>query len=257
MGELRKPLFFAAMALIILVVLLEVGSSFLTRLGKFSGGALGNLESMKSDLKDAGLSDKEIQDTLSRIGSASRPPGVAIGLMALIDGMIAYTVGLMGLSLLVPGRVHGKYQGAASLMVSLVVAIASFTAIFLTVALLMLMIALILAFPFGTIIYMVKWGTFNRGAASATMSLIMALKIGFIVCLVLAQQRFLQNKGLVRIILTSLAANVLISFLHGLVPIVLVSITDAIAAIVVAVLAGLWALYLLAGAIPAVRRSFA
>jgi hypothetical protein len=212
---------------------------------------------MEKELKDAGLSDAEVKDTLSRIGSATRPPGLAISQMALIDGMIAFTVGLMGVSLLVPGRVHAKYQGVATLVLSLVVAIVSFAAVFLTIALLILMIALIFAFPFGTIIYMVKWGIFNRGAASITMSLIMALKIGFVVCLVLAQQRFLQNKGLVLIILTSLLANVLISFLHGLVPVVLVSITDAIAAIVVAVLAGLWSLYLLAGAIPAVRRSFA
>ena len=45
--------------------------------------------------------------------------------------------------------------------------------------------------------------------------------------------------------LTSLLANVIVSFLHGLVPSVLVSITDAIAAIIVAILALIWAIVLL------------
>src|SRR5262249_26772679 len=84
MGELRKPLFFAAVALIILVVLVEIGSSFLTRLGKLSGQEVGNLESMKADLKEAGLDDKQVQDTLKSLTSGSRPPGLAIPQMALL-----------------------------------------------------------------------------------------------------------------------------------------------------------------------------
>jgi hypothetical protein len=73
----------------------------------------------------------------------------------------------------------------------------------------------------------------------------MALKIGFVVCLVLAHQRFLQNKGLVLIVLTSLLANLIISFLHNFAPGILVSITDAIGAIVVGILAVIWAIVLL------------
>ena len=51
------------------------------------------------------------------------------------------------------------------------------------------------------------------------------------------------------LILTSLLANAVVSFLHGLVPIVLVSITDALGAIVVSVLALIWAVVLLVGAL--------
>jgi len=72
---------------------------------------------------------------------------------------------------------------------------------------------------------------------------------------VLAQPRFLQNKGLVALILTSLLGNVVAVFLHGLVPGILVSITDDIAAIVFAVVAIIWAIILLIGSIPAIVRA--
>jgi hypothetical protein len=50
----------------------------------------------------------------------------------------------------------------------------------------------------------------------------------------------LQNKGLVLIIVCSLLANLSVSFLHGLVPSVLVSITDGIAGIILLILAAIW-----------------
>ena len=83
----------------------------------------------------------------------------------------------------------------------------------------------------------------------------MFLKVAFAVVLVLAQQRFLQNKGFVLIIVTSLIANIVIGFLHGLVPVILVSITDAVAAIIVLVLALIWAVFLLIGSIPAIVKA--
>jgi hypothetical protein len=83
----------------------------------------------------------------------------------------------------------------------------------------------------------------------------MSLKLAFAVVLLLAHQRFLQNKGLVLIILTSLLANVILSFLHGIVPRLLVSITDAIGAIVVGILAAVWALIFLIGSIPAIVKA--
>jgi VanZ family protein len=83
----------------------------------------------------------------------------------------------------------------------------------------------------------------------------MALKLGFAVCLVLAQQRFLQNKGLVLIILTSLLATFIISVLHSFVPGFLVSITDNIAGIIVALLAAIWAVAFLIGAVMSVTKA--
>jgi hypothetical protein len=85
----------------------------------------------------------------------------------------------------------------------------------------------------------------------------MMLKLAFAACLILAHQRFIQNKGLVLIILTSLAANIIVSFLHAIVPALLVSITDAIATIIVFVLVVLWAAFFLIGSIVAVAKAVA
>ena len=83
----------------------------------------------------------------------------------------------------------------------------------------------------------------------------MTLKLAFCVLLVLAQQRFLENRFLVLLALSSLIATLLISFLHGLVPIILVSITDAVSGIVVALCGVIWAIIVLIGAIPATLKS--
>jgi hypothetical protein len=82
----------------------------------------------------------------------------------------------------------------------------------------------------------------------------MFLKIVFAVCLVVSQQRFLENKGLVLIILTSFAANLIVAFLYGLVPNFLVHITDEVAALIVLVLAAVWiVIYLIGGIISVVK----
>jgi hypothetical protein len=123
------------------------------------------------------------------------------------------------------------------------------------IAVLVLMVSLLVAAPFGTLTYLAIFGFFDRAGAGIALSVLMLLKLGFVVVLVLAQPRFLQNLGLVLLVLTSLLATVIVGFLHGIVPRFLVSITDAIAAIAVAVLAVIWAVVLLTGALPAIVRA--
>jgi hypothetical protein len=119
---------------------------------------------------------------------------------------------------------------------------------------------------FSTIVYLIIFGFFDRTGANVTLSLLMMLKLAFAACLILAHQRFIQNlahqrfiqnKGPVLIILTSLAANIIISFSHAIVPVPLVSITDGIAAIVVFVLVVSWAAFFLIGSIIAVAKAVA
>ena len=70
-----------------------------------------------------------------------------------------------------------------------------------------------------------------------------------------AHPRFLQNKGLVLLFLTSLLGGLIVSFLHGFVPVILVSITDGVAAIIIAILAIIWCIFFLIGAIVSIFRS--
>jgi hypothetical protein len=114
------------------------------------------------------------------------------------------------------------------------------------------MVGLFFAFPFGTAAYLALWGDFPKTAAAVILSLLMALKIGASICLPIANQRFLSAKGLILMILTSFVATIIVSFLQGIVPGPLVSITDALAAIIVGILALIWAIVMLVGSIIAV-----
>jgi hypothetical protein len=220
---LRAPFLFLAIALIAVAVLLEIGSSLL----------LG--------------SPSPVQNVPT--------PGLGIPYLALLDGLVLFTAALIGAEVVVPKSVSGRVQGVATAIVSLLVLIAGIGLIFAAITLLILMVSLLLAPIFGTIAYFAIFGHFDRTGANVALSTIMLLKIGFAACLVLAQQRFLQNCGLVLIIATSLLASVVVSFLQGLVPFFLVSITDAIAAIIVAILAVVWALVFLINAIPAILKA--
>ena len=85
--------------------------------------------------------------------------------MAVPDGLMLFTVMLMGAPLFIPERIFAKVQGVATLVVSLLALTGSITGTFLTFALLILMVALFTAFPFGTIVYLIIWGSFDRSGA--------------------------------------------------------------------------------------------
>jgi hypothetical protein len=220
--KLRLPFFLGAVACSVLVVLIEVGA----------GAAEGFL---------AG------QDP------PGESPGLAIAYLALLDGQLLLTMLLMAASLVVPKDTHAKVQGCLTLIVALLLILGAIVLAVLAFALLLLMIALITSF-FGAIVYAALFGSFPKAGAAVTLGLLLLLKLVGGVLLVLAHQRFLQNKGLVALIVTSLVANVVVSILHGLVPGFLVSITDAVAAIIVAIVAAIWAVLLLIGAVVGVLR---
>jgi hypothetical protein len=219
LDELRKPFLIIALVLILLVVLVE-GTSVLWLNASSATESLG-----------------------------AKTPGYGISYLAFLDILVFYITLLIALAMIIPERLQGRVQGCVTAIVSFLGCLGTIFAIITCLIVLIIMVTLLLAPIFGTIAYLAIYGHFERGAAAATLSLIMALKIGFVVCLLLAHQRFLQNKGLVLIILTSLLANLIISFLHNFVPGILVSITDAIGAIIVGILAVIWAIVLLVFAI--------
>src|SRR4051812_7769487 len=145
LDDLRKPFFFVALALILIAVLVEIGSAVLP----------------------------------------DKPPGYGITFMAALDGLVLYTVLLMGLSLLIPERVQGRTQGCATLIVSFFGCLGTLAMIFIAIGLLMLMVTLLISPIFGTIAYFAIYGHFPTGEARVILSLLMTLKLGFAVCLVL------------------------------------------------------------------------
>jgi hypothetical protein len=240
MRQLRTPIFLIAMILLVAAVLVEIGSAFILHANPTDSSVL-----LSQEPDAFGKIDPSSLDSLS----GNRPPGLGIPYLATLDVIVLFTVALVGTALIVPERVQGRVQGCATFVFAFLVICAGIGLAFAAFGLLILMVSLLLSVPFGTLSYLAIYGFFNRGGAGVVLSLLMALKLGFAVCLVIAQEKFLQNTGLVALVLTSLIATVIVSFLQGLPPGVLVSITDAIAAIIVAILAVIWAVLLLIGSL--------
>lgn len=206
--NLRKPLFLFAVALLGLVLLAELGVAMAAPFLGCSGGAV----------------------------------GWGIPCLALIDAQLVFTALLMAAPLVFPERLTGRVQGGATLIVCLLLVFACLAAGAAAIGLLMLLIGLLLAPPFGPLAYAaLGYASFPTAAAGATLALLMTGKLISSGSLVFAHPRFLENRGLVLLIATSLLATIVVSFLHGFVPGFLVSVTDLIAAIIAVILAGIWA----------------
>lgn len=214
--ELRLPFFIAAFICLLLALLVELAAA-----QAFTGIFFGEKET----------------------------PGYAINALALIDGIILYNLIWMLLSVVVPRAITGRAQGCITLVLSFFGCLGTIALIIAAFTLLMLMLALLVAVPFGTIAYLAAWGHFARGAAAATLALVMLLKIAFLILAVLAHQRFLQNKGLMLLVILSMALTWVIGFVHALLPLFLVSIGDQLLALVICVIAAIWLLMLLVASI--------
>jgi hypothetical protein len=245
-----RLIFFVLAAIVLLIVIgLELGTSFVP--GSFDAATM-RLQTGDT-LKDSGLSaddQKSItEQTVQQAQNSEKPPGLAIPDMALLDGVLLFAVIIMGLALLAPERFMGRVQGLITVIFSIIVIIVAVILAIKAFVEVMIMVSLFLAAPFGTIAYLAIWGFFPTGTAAVLLSVSLILKLVFTVLLVLAQQRFLQNKGLVGIIITSLVCCFIIGFLHSFVPGFLASITDRIGAIVALILVVIWGIFLLIGGI--------
>ena len=226
LDDLRKPLFIAALVFIALAVLVELGS--------------------------IGL----VSQSVPAAASLNAPtPGRGISTLALLDGLILYATIIMGVALIVPERIQGRLQGIVTLVVAILLLLVGIPVLLGEVALLVLMLSLLFAVPFGTIAYFIAFATFNTTGARIALSIIMVLKLLFAICLVMSHQRFLQNKGLMLIIITSLVATLVLGFLQSFVPGFLVSITDDIGAIIICILALVWVVIYLVGGILSVAKA--
>ncbi|NLD91182.1 MAG: hypothetical protein GX639_00795 [Fibrobacter sp.] len=233
MDKLRIPLFIIAAILLIIAFGLEIGSN---RLVTILASAFDVDAFQKA--KDAG----------------GVTPGIAIGVMSLFDGLVLFSVLLIGASLIIPDSIQGRIQGIITLIVSIIVIISGIVLLISSFVQLVLMISLLFAPIFGTIAYFAIYADFPSNSAKTILGLILLFKIGFAIFLLFAHQRFLQNTSLVILILLSMVLGLLVSLLHGIVPGFLVSITDALGGIIVAIVAIVFAvLYLINSVVSIVK----
>lgn len=224
--RLRRPVFIVALILILIAVLVELGATAKLRAVAPAGSAL-----------------------------RAPAPGMGIPSLAFLDGLILYSALIVGLALIVPERIQGRLQGVATFVFSILMLLAEIALIFAALGLLILMVTLLLSPIFGTLAYFALYSDFDTTRARILLGILMALKLLFALCLVLAHERFLQNKGLVLLVVSSLVATFVIGFLQGFPPGVLVSITDDIGAIVVGVVAAVWTIVFLVGSVVSVVKA--
>lgn len=216
--DLRLPLFLAAGVCLLLALLLEYAAA-------------------------------DVLEMLDAEWFSRETPGIAINYLAIFDALLFYAFVWMVLPLVLTKKVTGRAQGIITLLLSLLGLFGTFLLAMAALALLVLMIALLVAVPFGTIAYFAAWGDFARGTAAATLALAMLLKLAYLVLAVLAHRGFLKMKGFLVTIGVSLGLTWAVGFIHAFVPLPLVSIGDALAALVIAIVAIIWLVLLLIGSL--------
>lgn len=254
MAELRKPVLLVVLALVIVAIMVELGSTLFLH-GSTDPSALAR--SLASSAEFRALTPDQQAKTLAYAAQNDGPPGLGIPYLALIDGVLAYNLALMVIGLLLPDHLEGKVQGIVTLVLAFFFILGALVLTLLALVKLIVMVSLFLAVPFGTIAYLAVWGSFDTGGAAVVLSFVMLLNLAAAAGLPIAHQGFLKNKGLVAIVLTALLCIIVVTFLQGLVPFVLVSIADALAAIIVGVIAIVWGIVILVGAIIAVGMAVA
>jgi hypothetical protein len=183
-------------------------------------------------------------------------PGLGISYLALLDAVLVYTLATIASDFIAPLRaVLGRLQALVTFVLALVGLLATIVLLIIAFILLTLMVTLLLAVPFGTLAYLAAWGHFATGEARVLLSLLMSLKIAGVLAAVLSSPSLLKNKALVLLIGSSLGCTFLLGFLHALPPGILVSITDTVGALIAGVLAAIWMLVFLVGAIPGLVRA--
>src|SRR5579862_713279 len=157
MDRLRTPFFIAALIIVLLTVMAEIGVALPCVLSS-APAQVTDFNNATISTTYAGLSSAD-KNMLSQLGKGDHPPGLGVPSLAFLDGILLFTLALMGLALIIPERLQGRVQGIATLIFSLLLVIAAITQILAAFAQLILMISLLLAVPFGTIVYLIIYGS--------------------------------------------------------------------------------------------------
>ncbi len=247
MDGLRRWALWVAVAAILLAVLACVGAGILISPPALAE-RIGSISSDPSSWPEG--VDPEDLATLSEDSfgeEAADPPGLGIPYLALPNGLLLVTVALMALPLLIGNRAIALVNGIVSLLGGLGALIAGVVMATAAFAALTALVSLFLATPFGTLAYLAIFGFFDVATSAAVLGLVIFLQFAAIVFLVVAQPKMLGNKRLVFFLLLAVLLTFVTMLLHSIVPIILVSITDAVAALVTAIVAAVWGLLMAVG----------
>src|SRR4051794_26458456 len=208
---------------------------------------------LNGELQNRGIDLDTARNQLAQ-STQDQPPGLAIPDLALVNALLLLALVLTALPMLIGDRATGTVQGIVSIIGGLIGLVVGITLAVAALAALILMVSLLLAVPFGTLAYLAIFGSFDTGTSAAVTTVVLAMQIIGLICLILAQERFLKSKGLMLLFGTTILLTFVVSLLHSIVPGILVSITDAIGGIVIGIVGAIWALVVLIGGIVAAAR---
>jgi hypothetical protein len=178
-----------------------------------------------------------------------RPTPLALPAQALLDGLLLVTAAAAALPALLSRRNVTRGAGLGSFIASLAILLGGIAVAVAAIGRLRYLAALYLSPPFGTLSYLLLYGSFRRGAALLTLSVLLALKVGAGIIFVRAYPTALAKRGMAGLALTSVGATVVTAFCYALAPSSLAGVTDALAAAIAAIVAVLWAGVILSGSV--------
>lgn len=196
-------------------------------------------------------------DTAAELaGSNVSRPGIGIKTLGLVNLVLAYVLALMVLDFFpVWRKIAPRVQGIVTLILTLIGLIAAILIVLAAIQLLMMMVAMLFAVPFGTIAYMALWGHFDTDASRTILALVMMLQVGGTIAVLIVNPTLLKNIWLALLVGSALLMTVVLGFLHAFPPSPLVSIADAIGAIIAGIVAAIWMIVFLIGALFAIVRA--
>ena len=167
--------------------------------------------------------------------------------MAVLDVLLLGAVMAAGVPQLA-GPGGGRAGRFASFLVSLAILLVGIAVVVGAIARLRFLSALYLSPPFGTLTYLLRYGTFPRAAALAALVAVMAAKAAACVALTGAGVGA-AARGVAGLAVTAVMATVVTAACYAWAPPALVPITDAVAAAVAGVAAIGWAGVMVSGAV--------
>lgn len=177
------------------------------------------------------------------------PPGLGLPSLALVDIGWLVTIVILGLEAFLPRPTDPEHPrsalytgaqaltrllaGVAQIVTSIMVAVTAST-------LLMTMISLLTALPFGTLVYIAIWGTFDRETAETLLGAALVARVVAAAAILCHRPSARLLRHLLPLFVSGVGCAALLSFLHGAVPMLLVSLLDALAAVIIAIVGLVW-----------------
>jgi hypothetical protein len=195
--------------------------------------------------------DGQVDPTeLAQVADSQRPlTPRALPAEALLDGLLLALALAVGLPRLFADRDLSRRTTRIRFLASLAVLLGAIAVGVTAIARMRYLVALYLSPPWGTLTYLLRYGSFPRAAALAVLAVLLALKVAACLLFFHAYPRARSDRGLPGLALTAVGATVATALCYALAPTSLAAITDALAASVLSLAAVLWAGVFVSGAV--------